>query len=562
MSNRIHLALSGGGLRAAYFHLGTLLALADLNKLNNLTTISSVSGGSILLAFYIKSIADNKGASQFEILDKTEQLLTTYASRGPRSAFFPTKGLSYTTSQIEILKTILGQDTTVGLLQQYTNIDLIFSTTSYGDLNGEPAVAPLSVRHGHGDTNLASAVAASAALPFVFRPLRLESNGESAFYVDGGVLDNLGVESLTGCSGIIISSDASAPACLKGSNGELRVRPALVANDVALDAIRSRQLADLKKEKGTDFKHISLRKANKYEISPEFADALPATRTDLDSFSQSERYSLIAIGYLTAFSELSENDYEIGCKDRILSGSTPFGKTSSLFRKNIFQCLNLMASKNEPTEPTRPISRFLASTATFLALYFAPYWFPTVRSVLAGHTGNAGFIQLTYEYSNSGYLFGVVFFWLWQCVTLTRAAYDDEQLAILARINLLTNIRRGENRFLRDVRSGAIEDGFKWLFGHSAALLASLIITTFLCVLLFSSIGGIGNIWEWTIFLAVLLVFWQFIGRQMLSQGDLVSTLPYQRSITLMVGSVVSDIISGKIFSSRHDSLAGKASVL
>src|SRR5438105_3118924 len=46
----IGLALSGGGYRAALFHLGGLRRLNELGILQQITTISSVSGGSIMSA--------------------------------------------------------------------------------------------------------------------------------------------------------------------------------------------------------------------------------------------------------------------------------------------------------------------------------------------------------------------------------------------------------------------------------------------------------------------------------------------------------------------------------
>lgn len=49
---RIGLALSGGGYRAAAYHIGTLRALNKLGVLKDVDVISSVSGGSILAAYY------------------------------------------------------------------------------------------------------------------------------------------------------------------------------------------------------------------------------------------------------------------------------------------------------------------------------------------------------------------------------------------------------------------------------------------------------------------------------------------------------------------------------
>jgi NTE family protein len=49
---KLGLALSGGGFRAAYFHLGTLAGLAELGLLREVQVVSTVSGGSIVGALY------------------------------------------------------------------------------------------------------------------------------------------------------------------------------------------------------------------------------------------------------------------------------------------------------------------------------------------------------------------------------------------------------------------------------------------------------------------------------------------------------------------------------
>nr|HQU92609.1 ThiF family adenylyltransferase [Pyrinomonadaceae bacterium] len=54
-TNRIGLALSGGGSRAIAFHLGCLRALHDRGLLSQLKVISSVSGGSVISAMYAYS---------------------------------------------------------------------------------------------------------------------------------------------------------------------------------------------------------------------------------------------------------------------------------------------------------------------------------------------------------------------------------------------------------------------------------------------------------------------------------------------------------------------------
>lgn len=49
---RLGLALSGGGFRAAFFHLGVLARMADLDLLRQVEVLSTVSGGSVIGAMY------------------------------------------------------------------------------------------------------------------------------------------------------------------------------------------------------------------------------------------------------------------------------------------------------------------------------------------------------------------------------------------------------------------------------------------------------------------------------------------------------------------------------
>lgn len=61
---KIGLALSGGGYRAAAYHVGTLRALYKLGILDKVDVISSVSGGSITAAYYV--LHREKGYDKFE----------------------------------------------------------------------------------------------------------------------------------------------------------------------------------------------------------------------------------------------------------------------------------------------------------------------------------------------------------------------------------------------------------------------------------------------------------------------------------------------------------------
>jgi hypothetical protein len=50
---RISLALSGGGFRAAIFHLGVIRRLEERGIMKDVDVISAVSGGSIIAAYYV-----------------------------------------------------------------------------------------------------------------------------------------------------------------------------------------------------------------------------------------------------------------------------------------------------------------------------------------------------------------------------------------------------------------------------------------------------------------------------------------------------------------------------
>lgn len=60
---RVGLALSGGGFRASFYHLGTLARLAEVDALRHVEAISTVSGGSIVGALYyleLKKLLESK----------------------------------------------------------------------------------------------------------------------------------------------------------------------------------------------------------------------------------------------------------------------------------------------------------------------------------------------------------------------------------------------------------------------------------------------------------------------------------------------------------------------
>jgi len=66
---KLGLALSGGGFRASFFHIGVLAQMAELGLLRHVEVISTVSGGSIIGALYylhVKKLLDNSNNKTIE----------------------------------------------------------------------------------------------------------------------------------------------------------------------------------------------------------------------------------------------------------------------------------------------------------------------------------------------------------------------------------------------------------------------------------------------------------------------------------------------------------------
>ncbi len=83
---KLGLALSGGGFRAAFFHLGVLARMAELGLLRQVEVISTVSGGSIVgAAYYLRLKWLLEGRPDAEITDDDYRELVADVARRMRS---------------------------------------------------------------------------------------------------------------------------------------------------------------------------------------------------------------------------------------------------------------------------------------------------------------------------------------------------------------------------------------------------------------------------------------------------------------------------------------------
>lgn len=229
----IGLALSGGGSRAIAFHLGCLRALNDLGILQRLHVLSTVSGGSVIGAYYTYT-----PTKSFEEFETDIRSLLRRGLQGPILAelvkprnLFPCIG-SFALSNLVEFGRYVGIDLeTVRRYPSRTDIfemvlhhqiypDLTMNSPRRNDLNIIIGACELrtgsAFRFGIGSSgswrlgrtienfNLSFAVAASASypifLPALDRTFTFELNGNQQKHrillTDGGVYDNLGLQVL------------------------------------------------------------------------------------------------------------------------------------------------------------------------------------------------------------------------------------------------------------------------------------------------------------------------------------------------------------------------------
>lgn len=232
------LALSGGGFRAVFFHLGALRFLYQNGLLHKLNAISSVSGGSILAAFVGAKWSElQTGDPQPEIWERVIAApLRRFALRDHRTLPF-LRGL------------FPGKQAVEYLADRY---DELFSGARLEELPDNPRIMICGAnltsgafwwceKHQIGDMQigfqhppkaidrLSLAVAISSCFPPIFQPLRLPLDekefvpaairdsavrarlARTTLLNDGGTYDNLGIENLWPVFRTVLVSDAGAP---------------------------------------------------------------------------------------------------------------------------------------------------------------------------------------------------------------------------------------------------------------------------------------------------------------------------------------------------------------
>ncbi|MCP3669801.1 MAG: patatin-like phospholipase family protein [Gammaproteobacteria bacterium] len=205
VEKRVGLALSGGGFRAAAFHLGVFRKLQQMNLLWKIDLLTCVSGGSIAGAFLAANWGDDSALDRLHEYLATRSIAVSSALIGALNPF--------TTRLDELARTYkrdLFGDKTLNALSDGPRIYLNATNMATGNMFFFVAGDAKPTEMGEHEMGvsaadsfpIAKAVAASSAFPPVFPPLKLDSDEYPAAaegYVtltDGGVYDNLGVNPL------------------------------------------------------------------------------------------------------------------------------------------------------------------------------------------------------------------------------------------------------------------------------------------------------------------------------------------------------------------------------
>ena len=338
------LCLSGGGFRAALFHLGALRRLNETGVLSQIDTITSVSGGSIIAAHIAKAVNPwpQKGEQfqDWEILVAAP--LRAFAARDLRTGVllssWQPRNWVRPAAKAEALAKALERLTDMRLTELPLHPRFIFCATDItfgtnwvferarigawqaGYLKPAPAWA------------VARAVAASSCFPPVFSPLPLNLSPEGLKggsyrrgskrdklvsklrLSDGGVYDNLGLEPVWGRCGTILVSDGGATLPFQDGRGlitQLRRYVAISMNQVG--SLRVRWLIDRYESQQIEGAYWSIASSpSKYEPQASktlsyqgyslalASEVISVIRTDLNAFTDAEAAVLENHGYWMA----------------------------------------------------------------------------------------------------------------------------------------------------------------------------------------------------------------------------------------------------------------------
>lgn len=567
-TGKIGLALSGGGFRAALYHIGTLARLAELDVLRHVEVISCVSGGSIIGAHYyleLKKLLESKrdeGITKKDYIDIIERIEREFL-KGVQRNIRVRVAAEFTTNLKMIFLSDYSRTKRAGELYEseifsrvtdgkgkkarFLNDLCVCPKTEVSDFNPKLhnwrrlAKVPIlmlnatTLNTGHNwqftaswmgeppssidteiDTNdqlrrmyydeapaehrkvrLGYAVSASAGVPGIFEPLSLENlyPNRTVRLVDGGVCDNQGVGSLLeqDCSVILVSDGSGQMVSENIPSGGLIGVP-LRSKDVLQSRVRDAQYHDLERRRrssllrGLMFIHLKEDLADdpidwldcldpikrklpqvltRFGIDKKVQGYLAAMRTDLDSFSDIEAYTLMTSAYRMTEDAFKNKRCVDGFTDEGAKGDWKFLAVESDMRgdgrnyeriKNLLSVSDSIAFKIWKQSPALKILAMFLAVAALAVIIAAFIYFSeisviseiTVQKLGVAILTTIGFAILTYFL---GFLVNII---RWR-ETLTKIAFGIVMcfvgwLAARLHLHIFDKwfLRRGSLRSLSD----------------------------------------------------------------------------------------------------------------
>jgi NTE family protein len=335
LDEALALCLSGGGYRAMLFHLGVLQYFNDAALLGKLDRISSVSGGSItagVLGMQWNTLAFDAGgrATNFDrvVTANVRKMAATTVDVGAVifGALLPG---SISDRVIKRYREVLFGDKTLQDLPDRPRFVINATNVQTGSLFrfSKLYIADWQIgRYPNPDRLLAEAVAASSAFPPILSPARLSFKPtdfslnagacntpkftSNVLLTDGGVYDNMGIETAWKRCKTIFVSDAGAKMQPEADAKTDTVRHSLRVNSVIDNQVRSlrrRQVVDalIKGQRKGAFWAMSsdpakFPAASALPVPLNHAQELASVSTRLSALNDEMQERLINFGYAMA----------------------------------------------------------------------------------------------------------------------------------------------------------------------------------------------------------------------------------------------------------------------
>jgi NTE family protein len=346
--------MSGGGDRAALFHLGALRRMNELGILSKIDTFTSVSGGSIMaaqLATFMKGAARTPGEPIDGFDAGVAEPMRRFAAKDVRTgaALARLKPSNWFTpgAQSEALAAGYAQGPAPGLLDDLPDTprfvflasdmrfrdQWVFDTGKRRVGSGAAGYGPL------GKWTLAQAVAASSCVPGAFSVVKAKqdpSTLEDGTYKerdrdelvreidlsDGGMFDNLGLEPVWQDHATVLVSDAAPSFKPEPQVGWLwsALRQGVILLEQATEVRKRWLISNFLAEQLQGAYWGIASKPSRYRLEAEHTaysedlirDFIAPIRIDLDVFSEGEIAVLENHGYLMAEIALQRHAKDLG----------------------------------------------------------------------------------------------------------------------------------------------------------------------------------------------------------------------------------------------------------